>query len=80
MIERSRMLDGDTVYRIQWELGTDLLVGVCHCGAEHESEDPVELWEWLLAHPEGHLARIGPGYEAPIQPGPHLSATVSTEE
>ncbi|MEU3273723.1 hypothetical protein ABZ639_23040 [Saccharomonospora sp. NPDC006951] len=48
------MLHGDTVYRIHWVLGTDRLLGVCHCGAEHESEDPVELWDWLLAHPEGH--------------------------
>jgi hypothetical protein len=31
------------------------MTGVCHCGAEHESEDPVELWEWLLAHPDDHL-------------------------
>lgn len=50
----TRMLDGDTVYRIHWKLGTDLLVGVCFCGVAHESEDPVELWEWLLAHPDSH--------------------------
>ncbi|MGH3517408.1 MAG: hypothetical protein ACRDQ7_08335 [Haloechinothrix sp.] len=48
------MLHGDTVYRIYWKLGTDVLIGVCHCWAEHESDDPVELWDWLLAHPEGH--------------------------
>jgi len=45
---------GGTVYRIHWKLGTDVLIGVCHCGAVHESEDPVELWDWLLAHPAGH--------------------------
>lgn len=45
---------GDTVYRIDWTLGTDVLDGVCHCGARRRSEDPVELWEWLLAHPAGH--------------------------
>jgi len=45
---------GGTVHRIHWKLGTDVLLGVCHCGAEHESEDPVELWEWLLGHPVGH--------------------------
>ncbi len=45
---------GATVYRIHWRPGTDVQVGVCHCGAQHESADPVELWEWLLAHPEGH--------------------------
>ncbi|ONI83585.1 hypothetical protein ALI22I_34490 [Saccharothrix sp. ALI-22-I] len=54
MNDRVAMLRGNTVYRIHWELGTDVLIGVCHCGAEHESEDPIELWEWLLAHPEGH--------------------------
>ena len=26
--------------------------GSCHCGAETEAEDPVEMWEWLLAHPD----------------------------
>ncbi|WP_239154008.1 hypothetical protein [Amycolatopsis sp. FDAARGOS 1241] len=54
MSERVAMLHGDNVVRIHWKLGTDVLVGVCHCGAEHESEDPVELWDWLLAHPDGH--------------------------
>lgn len=50
----SDMLHGDTVYRVHWKLGTDVLTGVCHCGAAHDFEGPVELWEWLLAHPEGH--------------------------
>jgi len=53
-MSRVAMLRGDNVNRIHWKLGTDVLVGVCHCGAEHESEDPVELWDWLLAHPDGH--------------------------
>lgn len=48
------MLHGDRVYRVHWVLDTDVLLGVCHCGAEHETVDPVELWEWLLAHPAGH--------------------------
>jgi hypothetical protein len=50
------MLTGDRVYRIHWVLGTDRLRAVCHCAAEREFDDPVELWEWLLAHPEGHEA------------------------
>ena len=54
MTERFARLQGGTVYRIHWKLGADLQIGVCHCGAEHESEDPVELWEWLLGHPVGH--------------------------
>jgi hypothetical protein len=48
------MLRGDTVYRIHWVLGTDRLLAVCHCHAEREFEDPVQLWDWLLAHPVGH--------------------------
>ncbi|MGW2492153.1 hypothetical protein ACWCV9_33755 [Streptomyces sp. NPDC001606] len=43
-----------TVNRIDWQPGTDLLHGTCHCGAQHTADDPVELWSWLLAHPEGH--------------------------
>lgn len=42
------------VYRIDWLPGTDLLHGTCHCGREHTSQDPVEMWEWMLAHPQGH--------------------------
>lgn len=48
------MLTGDRVYRIHWVLGTDRLRAVCHCAAEREFDDPVALWDWLLAHPEGH--------------------------
>ncbi|AQS66505.1 hypothetical protein [Streptomyces pactum] len=42
------------VYRIDWLPGTDLLHGTCHCGAEHTAEDPVAMWDWMLAHPQGH--------------------------
>jgi len=51
---RRSVLPGDRVYRIHWVPGTDRLRAVCHCSAEHDFEDPVELWEWLLAHPAGH--------------------------
>ncbi|XVS66990.1 hypothetical protein ACQPYE_13280 [Actinosynnema sp. CA-299493] len=54
MSDRVAMSRGDAVYRVHWQPGADLLVGVCHCGAEQDSEDPVELWDWLLAHPAGH--------------------------
>ncbi|MFI9583536.1 hypothetical protein ACIHCQ_17200 [Streptomyces sp. NPDC052236] len=40
------------VYRIDWVPGTDTLHGICHCGAERSAQDPVELWEWMLAHPD----------------------------
>ncbi|MFC5952101.1 hypothetical protein ACFQH9_27935 [Pseudonocardia lutea] len=52
--ETPPVLSGDRVYRIHWVLGTDRLRAVCHCGSERIFDDPVELWEWLLAHPEGH--------------------------
>jgi hypothetical protein len=46
-----------TIYRVRWIPGTDTLLGVCHCGAEHVAADPVEVWSWLYAHPEGHEPR-----------------------
>ncbi|MER5900712.1 hypothetical protein ABT150_11510 [Streptomyces mirabilis] len=42
------------IYRIDWIPGTDVLHGTCHCGAEHSAQDPIEMWEWMLGHPEGH--------------------------
>lgn len=42
------------IYRIAWLPGTDVLHGTCHCGREHRSQDPIEMWEWMLAHPQGH--------------------------
>ena len=42
------------VYRIHWVLGSDRLLAVCHCSAEREFDGPVELWDWLHAHPVGH--------------------------
>lgn len=42
----------DGIYRIHWVPGTDRLLAVCFCGEKREFEDPVELWDWLLAHPE----------------------------
>ncbi|WP_034271397.1 hypothetical protein [Haloechinothrix halophila] len=60
------MLTGDRVYRIHWVLGTDRLRAVCHCSAVREFDDPVELWEWLLAHPDGHDQQIA----APDPPAP----------
>jgi hypothetical protein len=41
-----------TLLRVEWTPGSDLLTGVCHCGAEYRAEGPLEVWEWLLAHPE----------------------------
>lgn len=40
------------VYRVTWVPGTDRLLGTCHCGATHEAEDPIQIWAWLLAHPD----------------------------
>ncbi|WP_019925681.1 hypothetical protein [Nocardia sp. BMG111209] len=44
----------DARYRIEWFPGTDRLLGVCHCGATIIAEDPIETWQWLLGHPDGH--------------------------
>ncbi|MEG3636388.1 hypothetical protein [Micromonospora palythoicola] len=67
----ARMLTGDRIYRIHWMPGTDTLRGICHCGAERVAEEPVELWEWLLAHPYGHQSP-----EA-VAPTPHAAPTRS---
>jgi hypothetical protein len=40
------------VLRVNWVPGSDRLRGRCHCGAELEADDPVTMWEWLLAHPD----------------------------
>jgi hypothetical protein len=50
---------GGTVYRIVWSPGEDRLHGVCHCGAERDAEDPVRMWQWLLAHPDHDSADDG---------------------
>ena len=45
---------GDRVVRVHWVPGADRLRAVCHCSAERDFDDPVELWEWLLAHSASH--------------------------
>ncbi|GAA3437554.1 hypothetical protein [Kutzneria kofuensis] len=45
---------GGCVIRVHWVQGSDRLRAVCHCSAEREFDDPVEMWEWLLSHPVGH--------------------------
>lgn len=62
------MLPGERVLRVNWLPGSDRLLGRCHCGAEAEAEDPVEMWEWLLAHPD-HPAG-GPGTRDRVEPPP----------
>lgn len=47
-------MSGSTIFRVVWLPGSDLLRGYCWCGTEHETEDPAELWEWLLDHPDTH--------------------------
>ena len=69
----SRMLTGRTVYRVVWKLNTDVLVGYCWCGAPHEATDPIELWDWLLAHPATHGSADEPaGAPAPVSPDREL--------
>lgn len=54
MTEPTAMLPGSAVYRVVWVPGADRLRGYCWCGTSHEADGPVELWEWLLAHPDTH--------------------------
>ena len=49
-----------TVHRIVWAPGSDRLHGICHCGAEHVADDPVQMWQWLLAHPDHDTADARP--------------------
>jgi hypothetical protein len=67
-----------TIARVEWLPGSDRLRGRCSCGVEAIGEDPVLLWEWLLAHPD-HPAG-GPGVPPPVQlppPPAHLVAAPS---
>jgi hypothetical protein len=43
-------------YRVLWLPGSDELFVQCHCGAQRGAEDPVQAWDWLMAHPAGHGA------------------------
>ena len=52
------MLRGAKVMRIVWMPGTDLLEGICHCSATHVCNDPLVMWDWLLAHPVGHESYV----------------------
>ncbi|GII58697.1 hypothetical protein Pth03_70860 [Planotetraspora thailandica] len=61
-------MDGRTgrtgsIYTVEWVPGTDLLLGICHCGARRRFEDPIELWDWMLGHPEGHRSPADPAPE-----------------
>jgi hypothetical protein len=46
------------INRIDWEPGSDLLRGTCHCGARHTCDDPIAMWSWLLGHPDGHRSEV----------------------
>jgi hypothetical protein len=61
------VLDGERVLRVNWLPGSDRLRGRCHCGAETEAEDPVQMWEWLLAHPDHPAGGLGES-AAPVEP------------
>jgi hypothetical protein len=64
----TRMLGGRSVYRVVWKLNTDVLVGYCWCGETHEAQDPIELWEWLLAHPDQHDSASAAEVPSPSAP------------
>ncbi|MFK3983431.1 hypothetical protein ACI2K4_23985 [Micromonospora sp. NPDC050397] len=54
MTTEPRRLTGTGVYRIVWLPGSDRLRGTCWCGTDRDADDPVELWDWLLGHPDQH--------------------------
>ncbi|GAA3721179.1 hypothetical protein [Streptomyces tremellae] len=60
----ARRATADEVFRIRWLPGSDELLAVCFCGADRVFDDPVELWDWLLAHP-GHRREPAAGAAAP---------------
>ncbi len=66
MPHAQRHLQGERVMLVRWVPGSDTLLGVCHCGAEQLAQSPIEVWEWLLAHPVGHDAR---GIPEPVDGG-----------
>jgi hypothetical protein len=47
-----QVMAGDRVLRVNWLPGSDVLRGQCFCGASADGDDPVQMWEWLLAHPQ----------------------------
>lgn len=68
----TRVLDGDRVTRVAWLPGSDRLVGECSCGASAEAGDPINLQDWLLAHPDHPAAVAEPDQDAaPHVPPPH---------
>jgi hypothetical protein len=66
----NEMLDGDRVLRVNWLPGSDRLRGRCHCGAEAEADDPVAMWEWLLAHPDHPAGGSGQPEPPAVLPRP----------
>ena len=68
-IEPTRMLTGPTVLRVVWLPGSDQLQGTCHCGAVHVADGPVEVWDWLLAHPVGHGPQPAATQDQPVLVG-----------
>lgn len=43
-------------FRVEWLPGSDQLLGTCFCSAQRVGSEPNEVWDWLLAHPDDHLA------------------------
>ncbi|MEW9550665.1 hypothetical protein [Nonomuraea sp. NPDC050783] len=76
-MEPAGMLTGRGVLRVVWLPGSDVLRGRCHCGAVRDAQGPVEVWEWLLAHPAGHFPEPDPG-PPPAGAGPERAVPAGT--
>ncbi|MEV6865554.1 hypothetical protein AB0M44_31695 [Streptosporangium subroseum] len=57
----------DALLRVVWSPGSDHLTGVCHCGAEYRADGPIEVWQWLLAHPDHEAGVEASGHGASIE-------------
>ncbi|SNT63647.1 hypothetical protein SAMN05216276_110316 [Streptosporangium subroseum] len=67
----------DALLRVVWSPGSDHLTGVCHCGAEYRADGPIEVWQWLLAHPD-HEAGIEAADHGASTEAPGHGASVET--
>lgn len=45
---------GPNTFTITWVPGRDVMRAICFCGAELVGDDPLDLWLWVMGHPDGH--------------------------
>jgi hypothetical protein len=65
----------DALLRVVWSPGSDHLTGVCHCGAEYRAGGPIEVWQWLLAHPDHETGVEAADHEVGVEVPGHEAST-----